>query len=332
MNGEGDIGGFLLPGAGLDHWPIGLEWSRPGEFIKRPFRFEKFWMMHPNFKRLIMEWWKGMADMGGSRMFNLQQNLKHIKENLKKWNKETFGNIMKEKLHLEAQIGEIQIRAMQNGYSDEERNKEGKLIKELTQREKQEEILWRQKSRQMLLKEGDRNTRFFHKETIANRQQNRISKLKTATGQIVERQENIEGNLVQFYSDPLQEMEETQEEDIKAITRHIPSLVTQEHNIMLKRKIEHMEVEEAVFQMEKGKAPGLDGFTIDFFQRCWDLVKQELWEVVEESRSTRRVLKEFNATFLTLIPKEQGADLPGKFRLISLCNVVLKIITKVMAN
>lgn len=101
---------------------------------------------------------------------------------------------------------------------------------------------------------------------------------------------------------------------------------------MLKRKIEQMEVEEIVFQMEKGKAPGPDGFRIDFFQNCWDLVKEELWEVVEESRRTKRVLKDFNATFLSLIPKEQGADSPGKFQPISLCNVVLKIITKVMEN
>jgi hypothetical protein len=45
-----------------------------------------------------------------------------------------------------------------------------------------------------------------------------------------------------------------------------------------------------------------------------------------------RVLMAFNATFLSLIPKEHGACSPGKFRSISLCNVVLKIITKVMAN
>lgn len=98
-------------------------------------------MMHLDFKRIIIDWWKGMADTGGSRMFNFQQKLKHIKENLKKWNKETFGNIMIEKLHLEAQIGEIQVQAMQDGYGDEEHNKERELIKELAQREKQEEIL-----------------------------------------------------------------------------------------------------------------------------------------------------------------------------------------------
>ena len=46
----------------------------------------------------------------------------------------------------------------------------------------------------------------------------------------------------------------------------------------------------------------------------------------------KKVLKAFNATFLSLILKEQGDDSPSKFWPISLCNVVLKIITKVMAN
>ena len=101
---------------------------------------------------------------------------------------------------------------------------------------------------------------------------------------------------------------------------------------MLMRTIEREEVEEVVLQMEKGKAPGPDGFTIDFFQSCWDLVKEKIWEVVEESKSTRWVLTTFNATFLSLIPKEHGADSPSKFRPISLCNVVLKIIKKVMDN
>jgi hypothetical protein len=43
-------------------------------------------------------------------------------------------------------------------------------------------------------------------------------------------------------------------------------------------------VEEAVMQMEKGKAPGPDRFTMDFFQHFWDLVKEEVWEIVEAFR------------------------------------------------
>lgn len=75
-------------------------------------------------------------------------------------------------------------------------------------------------------------------------------------------------------------------------------------------------------QMEKGTTPGPDGFTVDFYQFFWDIVKEEVWEIVEESRKSKRILKAFNATFLTLIPKEQGANSPEKFCPISLCNVI----------
>ena len=44
------------------------------------------------------------------------------------------------------------------------------------------------------------------------------------------------------------------------------------------------EVEVALEQMAYDTSPGPDGFTIDFFHHCWDLVKEEVLEIVEESR------------------------------------------------
>ena len=55
-------------------------------------------------------------------------------------------------------------------------------------------------------------------------------------------------------------------------------------------------------------------------------------EIVEESRIKRGVLKAFNVTFLSLIPKEMGVESPDKFKPIALCNVIYKIISKVIAN
>ena len=84
--------------------------------------------------------------------------------------------------------------------------------------------------------------------------------------------------------------------------------------------------------MALGKAPGSDGFTSNIFQHFWDLVKEEVLEIVEEYRNKRGFLKALNSTFLTLIPKEVGADSPDKFRPIALCNVIYKIISKVVEN
>ena len=89
-------------------------------------------------------------------------------------------------------------------------------------------------------------------------------------------------------------MDEERDRDTTIIIRNISKLITPKHNALLMRPIEREEVEEAVFQMEKGKAPGLDDFTVDFFQQCWDLGKEKVWEILEESRRIGRVLKAFN--------------------------------------
>jgi hypothetical protein len=57
-----------------------------------------------------------------------------------------------------------------------------------------------------------------------------------------------------------------------------------------------------------------------------------VWEVVEESRASGVVLPALNATFHTLIPKEERVTNPKHFRPIALCNVIYKVITKVIAT
>ena len=92
----------------------------------------------------------------------------------------------------------------------------------------------------------------------------------------------------------------------------------QEDNEMLMKPVTLQEAEEAVNEMALEKASGPDGFTSNLFHHFWDMVKGELVEIVEESRLKKGVLKAFNATFLSLIPKEMGDDSPDKFKPIAL--------------
>ena len=55
--------------------------------------------------------------------------------------------------------------------------------------------------------------------------------------------------------------------------------------------------------MVDGTSPGPDGFTIDFFHHCWNLLKDEVLELVEESRKKKWILLALNSTHLALIPK-----------------------------
>jgi hypothetical protein len=76
------------------------------------------------------------------------------------------------------------------------------------------------------------------------------------------------------------------------------------------RQITQEEVDQAAKYMAPRKAPGPDGFTTDFFHHCWDIVRKDVWEVVEESRTSGQVLQALNTTFLTLIPKEERVTNP----------------------
>lgn len=61
-------------------------------------------------------------------------------------------------------------------------------------------------------------------------------------------------------------------------------------------------------------------------------MSQDIVELVEESRCTKRMHPALNATFLGLIPKTEKSKEPQGFRPIPLCNVVYKILATIMVN
>ena len=91
--------------------------------------------------------------------------------------------------------------------------------------------------------------------------------------------------------------------------QHVPALITREKNSAL-LPITIEEVDQALQDTPRCKAPDPDGFTSDFFHHCWPMIRVEVWEIIEDSRSTGQVLQALNTNFLTLIPKEGHAHHP----------------------
>ena len=140
------------------------------------------------------------------------------------------------------------------------------------------------KSKVKWLQEGEKNTKFFHNSVIQDRHSSRILKLKKMEGVWIELRCKIEEELNHYFAKILNEYLQDRERDIAHITGLISPLVTREDNEMLVKLVTLQEVEEAVNQMALGKAPGSDGFTSNFFHYFWDMVKEEVVEIVEESR------------------------------------------------
>eukprot|EP00253_Pinus_taeda_P016535 PITA_16535 len=244
-----------------------------------------------------------------------------MKNKIKKWNKEEFGNIMEDKKRLEQRMEELQQMDITEGIEEERSQEEGRVLTHLEEIRKQEEILWRQKSRVQWLREGERNTKFFHKAMVQHRQRNKIFSIKNQEGQRVVQHEEIETVLVNHFKAIMKEPHIDRSEAIAKIGREIPNLITRDQNLALMRKITREEVEDIVRNMKRNKAPGPDGFTVEFFQAGWNFLASDVLEVVEEARINQRTWPGINSTLLTLIPKTNQADHTDGFRPIALCFV-----------
>jgi hypothetical protein len=91
-------------------------------------------------------------------------------------------------------------------------------------------------------------------------------------------------------------------------------------------------VKDVIFDMDGNKALGLDGFSLAFFQACWDVLKEDIIAVFSNFHVHGKFEKSFNSIFISLIPKVFGASELKDFRLISIVSEIYKIISKVLAN
>ena len=92
------------------------------------------------------------------------------------------------------------------------------------------------------------------------------------------------------------------------------------------------EVKDVICGMDGNKAPRPDGFSLALFQACWDVLKEDIMAVFYDFHACRKFEKNFNSTFISLIPKVSEAVELKDFHPISLVSGIYKIISKVLAN
>ncbi|RVW22653.1 Transposon TX1 uncharacterized 149 kDa protein [Vitis vinifera] len=314
-----------LPKPISDHFPVLLEggsWRRG----PAPFRFENMWFKVEGFKDLIRNWWQGTG-VRGSANFRLSEKLKEVKQKLKVWNREQFGNLESNK---EAAIQQVEYwdRVEDERSLSMEESACKKEAKEVYAKWVElEETHWRQVSRELWLKAGDRNTRYFHRMASAHRRVNHMDRIKINGITMTEEREIREG-IVNAFKQHFSESPEWKA-DIGSLSFN--QICVQEPE-MLEAPFYEGEVQTALMEMNGDKAPGPDGFSVFFWQCCWDFVKEEILEFFKEFHDQNTFLKSINNTFLVLIPKKGGAEEFGDFRPISLLGGLYKMLAKVLAN
>ncbi|KAL5833969.1 hypothetical protein ACOSQ3_017643 [Xanthoceras sorbifolium] len=92
------------------------------------------------------------------------------------------------------------------------------------------------------------------------------------------------------------------------------------------------EIRKAVFQMAPSKALGKDEMSARFYQVYWEIVGEGVTAACLNFLNAEGSITAANATLIALIPKINSSQRIADYRPISFCNVLYKIISKVLVN
>ncbi|XP_074265036.1 uncharacterized protein LOC141587449 [Silene latifolia] len=311
---------FHLDREWSDHAPLKLTFDRReiGGKTRSRFRFEQVWVGEEGCEEAVSRGvMKGQGD--------LVLTIKACAKELQAWKKISIGKINR---GLEMKRNQL-TRLNEGDRSEAAVQKRRKLIAEIAALYKQEEQYWRQRSRALWLKDGDRNTKFFHSKAGERRRKNFIPLLIDDEGRECVGEEKVEKVAVDYFEELFQTAEPTNFDDV---LMGLEGRVTDRMNGMLRMDYCEAEIVEALNQMHPLKAPGPDGMNGLFFQTYWHEIGPQVTASVLEILRGNASPERLNKTNIVLIPKKKAPDKIRDFRPISLCNVVYKLVSKVLAN
>jgi hypothetical protein len=256
-------------------------------------------------------------------MVQVQEKISWCSAKLKKWVQ--FGNVTQQLKEKTDQLHRVEERSVL-GHGHDSVISIRKEVQELLIRE---EKMWRQRSRTSWLKEGDRNTKYFHSRASHRRRRNSLVVLRLENGDIITEAEQIGIQFVNYYQElftvvPL--------EGVDGVIEGIQPRVTAKMNRKLTCQFTELDVTTAMKQMAPLKAPGPDGMPPIFYQSYWHVVGEDVTAAVLSCLNSGKIPASLNHSYVTLIPKTKSPEKVTEYRPISLCNVVYKLISKVLAN
>ncbi|XP_074378269.1 uncharacterized protein LOC141719789 [Apium graveolens] len=224
---------YNLEGAPSDHSAILLN---PQVINRRArvhrFRFENAWLTEPMYEQLVREGWiEGQES-------NVQEKIKRCSNKLATWGKEITGNF-------DGRIKECkaELKRYRNGRDIVSKEKYDEARTKLDSIFNQREIFWRQRSKQLWLQAGDKNSKYFHKTASARRRNNHIQKIQDGNGNWLDWEHGLPELIMDYFSN----MFAATESDSQVVVEGVPSTITNAQNEELLRPVVEEEVKEALF-------------------------------------------------------------------------------------
>jgi hypothetical protein len=286
-------------------------------------------LLKPEFTDVVAEVWS-KENKGDTPIQVWQNKMRRLRQYLRGWAKNIKGKNKKEKERLMALANDLDLKAEHAVLTQQECELKQKTKERLNTLLREEEIYWSQRAKSIDILEGDSNTRYFQLVANGKRRKTRIFRLEQEEG-IIEGEENLKKYITKYYKGLFGAEKSNSFTLNEEMIEDIPQ-VSQEENEILTENFTEKEVREAIFQMKHNKAPGPDGFPIEFYQLFWNLIKDDLMAMFREFHDGHLPSSHLNYGVISLIPKLDEVKMIQRYRPLCMLNVSFKIFTKVLAN
>lgn len=175
--------------------------------------------------------------------------------------------------------------------------------------------------------DGDRNTKFFHVQVNGRRKRLQLRRIQASDGNWLEENDEMATEAMRFFQD---QFTEATIPSSFGILDHIPYMLNSEQNCDLMRQPTCKEVKLAVFGLNSESAGGPNGFNEKCFQYCWDIIGEDVVEMVKAFFNGQDLPKFATHTNLVLLPKMKEVIIFSDMRPIRLRNFVNKIFSRVI--
>lgn len=316
---------------GSDHSPLFLNCDDTAFSANQsPFRYQSMWLTHPEFMTTVRKSWV-LPLVAACPIRRVMLKLKRLKNTLKSWNKEVFGNIFIKLDKINAKISDLQLSATKTGYSEDLWLEEVIAQSEFCNILHQKSIFLKQKSRASWLSDGDRNSKFFHRAVKMKHSTDGIKSLEIA-GSPCSDLSLIKAHVVAYYDNLFKSTMQPCPTLYQRISAFIPVCVSSQQNLALTGIPSSEEIKNTVFEMSPNSAPGPDGFSGQFFHSSWEIIGQDTIDAVTSFFIHGSFPDGLNASFVVLIPKSGHANKVEDYRPIVLGNFLYMIISKILAT
>jgi hypothetical protein len=310
-----------------DHTPILLtrQDRRPR---KASFKFEDHWLRTDGFIEVVQQAWS--KQQSGSALTVIRKKLTETARALRRWSKTLFSNARMQ-LHIANEIiMRLEIAQEKRLLSTAESTLRTKLKMRSLGLAALERSRRRQASIFIWLKVGDACTKFFHLKMSARSRRKYIASLRRNDGTTPWNHEDKETLLHDYFSG-IMGMKVQRSRSFNW-SRLAMSRIQELPGLELDRPFSEEEVEQAVKSLPNDKAPGPDGFSNNFYKRCWIIIKLDVLSAFHSIHIHHcGALEHINRAQLVLLPKVEVALEPKDFRPISLIHSFGKLFTKVLA-